>query len=148
MMKNVLRLFLVLSFALFSTAAFAQTSTTGSIEGKVLDVNGAAVPGVGVSVKSPNLISPQSTTTDDQGTYRVLNLPPGKYTVVIESAKGFAKFEQSVDVNLSKTTGFDIQLQAANVGATVTVTANGGTGIDTSAATTGSRPPISAIARC
>ncbi|HXM33875.1 MAG TPA: TonB-dependent receptor, partial [Pyrinomonadaceae bacterium] len=137
-MKNVLRLFLVLSFALLSTAAFAQTSTTGSIEGRVVDSNGAAVPGVGVGVKSPNLISPQSTTTDDQGSYRVLNLPPGKYTVTIESAKGFAKFEQSVDVNLSKTSTLDVQLQAANIGASVTVTESAGAGIDTSGVTTGS----------
>src|SRR5882762_9931690 len=105
-MKNVLRLIMVLSFALLSTAAFAQTSTTGSIEGKVVDVNGAAVPGVGVSVKSPNLISPQSTTTDDQGNYRVLNLPPGKYTVTVEAAKGFAKSDQTVN-----TTGSNVSTE-------------------------------------
>ena len=74
MMKNVLRLFLVLSIALVTTGVFAQTSTTGSIEGRVVDSNGAAVPGVAVSVKSPNLISPQSTTTSDEGNYR-LKLP-------------------------------------------------------------------------
>ena len=128
-MKNVLRLFLVLSFALLSTTAFAQSSTTGSIEGRVIDSTGAAVPGVGISVTSPNLISPQSTTTDDQGNYRVLNLPPGKYTVAVEAAKGFGKSEQTVDVNLSKTSTLDIQVQAANVGATVTVTESAGAGM-------------------
>src|SRR6185295_18258123 len=107
-------------------------------EGRVVDSNGAAVPGVGVTVKSPNLISPQSTTTDDQGNYRLLNLPPGKYTVVIEAAKGFAKFEQSTEVNLSKTTAYDVQLAAQSVGASVTVTESAGAGIDTSANTTGS----------
>ncbi len=137
-MKIVSRLFLALSFALLSTTAFAQSSTTGSIEGRVVDVNGAAVPGVGVSVKSPNLISPQSATTDDQGNYRVLSLPPGKYTVVIEATKGFARFEQTVDVNLSKTSALDVLLQAANVGATVTVTESAGAGIDATANTSGS----------
>ena len=137
-MKNVLRLFLLLSFALLSTTAFAQSSTTGSIEGRVVDANGAAVPGVAVSVKSPNLISPQSTTTDEQGNYRVLNLPPGKYTVVVEAAQGFGKFEQTVDVNLSKTSGLDVQLQLAQVGATVIVSDTAGTGIDTTANTSGS----------
>ncbi len=136
-MKSIFRLFLVLSFALCSTVAFAQTSTTGSIEGRVVDSAGAAVPGIGVSAKSPNLISPQSTTTDEQGKYRFSNLPPGKYTVVIEAAKGFGRSEQSVDVNLSKTTSYDISLLAANVGASVTVT-SAGAGIDTSASTTGS----------
>jgi len=137
-MKNVLRLFLLLSFALLSTTAFAQSSTTGSIEGRVVDANGAAVPGVSVSVKSPNLISPQSTTTDEQGNYRVLNLPPGKYTVLVEAAQGFAKFEQTVDVSLSKTSGLDVQLQLAQVGATVIVSDTAGAGIDTTANTSGS----------
>jgi outer membrane receptor protein involved in Fe transport len=137
MMKNVLRLFLVLSIALVTTGVFAQTSTTGSLEGRVVDSAGAAVPGVAISVKSPNLISPQSATTNDEGNYRILNLPPGKYTVTIEAAKGFSRFEQSVDVSLSKTTSYDVQLQAASVGASVTVT-SAGAGIDTTGSTTGS----------
>jgi outer membrane receptor protein involved in Fe transport len=129
-MKNVLRLSVLLGFALLCAAAFAQSS----IEGRIVDATGAAVPGVGVSVKSPNLISPQSTTTDDGGNYRVLALPPGKYTLVIEAAKGFARFEQTVEINLSKTATVDVQLQ----GATVTVTESAGASIDQTANTTGS----------
>ena len=49
-MKNSMR-FIVLSLFVLcvSLTAFAQTSTTGSIEGTVTDVNGAAVPGVTVT---------------------------------------------------------------------------------------------------
>ena len=136
--KQTIAVVFILCLGLLAGQTFAQSSTTGSIEGRVVDSNGAAVPGVGVSVKSPNLISPQSATTDDQGNYRVLNLPPGKYTIVIEAVKGFARFEQMVDVNLSKTSALDVQLQAQNVGATVTVTEGAGAGIDTTANTTGS----------
>jgi uncharacterized protein YccT (UPF0319 family) len=52
-MKKSMR-FLVLSlFVLcFSLSAFAQTSTTGSIEGMVIDQNGAAVPGAIVTVST------------------------------------------------------------------------------------------------
>src|SRR5947209_9261693 len=94
---------LALVLSLFAVSASAQTSTTGSVEGTVTDVNGAAVPGVTVTVSGPNLIRSQSATTNDEGIYRIPNIPPGRYTVTVEAAKGFAKFEQTAfQVNLSK----------------------------------------------
>src|SRR6201982_2117259 len=78
-MKNVFKFIalsaLLLSFALFAGSVFAQTSTTGSIEGSVSDQAGAAVPGISVKVSSPNLISAQTATTDSSGRFRILNLP-------------------------------------------------------------------------
>jgi outer membrane receptor protein involved in Fe transport len=141
-MKNSMRFFVlslfVLCFALASGSAFSQTLATGSLEGSVTDTNGAAVPGVEVRVTSPNLISPQTTTTNDEGRFRILNLPPGRYTVTVEAAKGFGKFERTdVEINLSKTSSLDVQLALAAVGATVDVTASSGASIDTSANTTG-----------
>src|SRR5262249_13936918 len=142
-MKNVFKFFalsaLLACFALFAGSVFAQTSTTGSIEGTVTDSTGAAVPGVAVRVTSPNLISAQSATTDDGGRYKILNLPPGKYTVTIEAEKGFAKFERGdVEVNLSRTSGVEIQLQPAGAQASVTVTDTAGAAVDVSGTTTGS----------
>src|SRR5260370_26982117 len=37
--------------------------------------------------------SPQTATTNDNGRYTILNLPPGPYKIAIE-ATGFAKYEQ------------------------------------------------------
>ena len=92
-MKNSMRFIVLSLFVLcFSFTAFAQTSTTGSIEGQVVDINGAPVPNVTVSVTSPNLISPQTAQTDDQGRYRILNLPPGRYEVKVAATGGFAEF--------------------------------------------------------
>ncbi len=107
-MKNVFKFIalsaLLMSFALFAGSAFAQTSTTGSIEGSVTDTTGASVPGISVRVTSPNLISAQTAITDDSGRFRILGLPPGKYAVAVEADKGFAKFERTdVEVNLSRT---------------------------------------------
>src|SRR5919199_4892076 len=93
-MRIVTLALLALCMALFTSGAFAQTQTTGSIEGTVVDTNGNPVPGVTVSVTSPNLITPQSATTDNEGRYRILNLPPGMYKVNVEATKGFAAFEQ------------------------------------------------------
>jgi outer membrane receptor protein involved in Fe transport len=142
-MKNVFKFFalsaLLTCFALFAGSVFAQTSTTGSIEGTVTDSTGAAVPGVAVKVTSPNLISAQTATTDDGGRYRILNLPPGRYAVTVEAEKGFAKFEKNdVEVNLSRNTSVEVQLQPAGAQASVTVTDTAGAAVDVSGTTTGS----------
>src|SRR5205085_5156448 len=142
-MKNVFKFFalsaVLTCFALFAGSVFAQTSTTGSIEGTITDPNGAAVPGVTVKVTSPNLISAQTATTDSSGRYKVLNLPPGKYTVTIEAEKGFEKAERTdVEVNLSRTSTADVQMKVAGTQASVTVTDTAGAAVDVSSNTAGS----------
>src|SRR3979490_1170629 len=101
-MKKFFMLVLALSLGLAAASAFAQSSTTGSIEGTVTDTNGAAVPNVTVAVTSPNLIVPQTAQTDSQGHFYIANLPPGKYSVKVAAAGGFAEYTQGdVSVNLS-----------------------------------------------
>src|SRR3954447_11901774 len=93
---------LVLIVAWASQVA-GQTSTTGSIEGKISDPNGASVRGATVTVTSPNLIQAKTATTDDDVRYQILALPPGAYKVAVE-ASGFGNFEQSdIVVNLGRT---------------------------------------------
>ncbi|MGZ8845958.1 MAG: TonB-dependent receptor [Pyrinomonadaceae bacterium] len=126
-------LVLVLAFA---AQVSGQTSTTGSLEGKVTDPNGASVRGATVTATSPNLISTQTATTGDDGHYQILSLPPGTYKVVVE-ASGFAKFEQSdIQVNLGRTASLDAQIQLATATASVTVT--GSAAVDTAQNTSGS----------
>jgi outer membrane receptor protein involved in Fe transport len=136
MMKKIFMFVMAMALAFFATSAMAQTSTTGSIEGTVTDPNGAAVKGATVTVTSPNLISPQTATTKDDGRFQILSLPPGTYKVAIE-AQGFAKYESGdVAVNLGRTSSADASLQLATATASVTVT--GGAAVDTAANTTGS----------
>ncbi|PYS75734.1 MAG: hypothetical protein DMF66_18615 [Acidobacteria bacterium] len=129
---------LALALSLFTVSASAQTSTTGSIEGTVVDVNGAAVPGVTVTVSGPNLIRAQSATSNAEGLYHIQNIPPGIYTVTVESAKGFAKFEQTdVGVNLDKASTVAVQLRPQGATEVVNVTASSGATIDVNTNTTG-----------
>ena len=127
---------LVICFALLTSSALAQTSTTGSIGGTVTDPGGAVVRGATITVTSPNLISTQSATTNDDGRYQVPNLPPGQYKLTVEGS-GFAKYEQdNLSINLGRTTTGDVQLGLASATATVTVT--GGAAVDVGQTTTGS----------
>jgi hypothetical protein len=140
-MKNVLKFFslsaLLVCFALFAGSSFAQTTTTGSIEGVVTDSTGAAVPGVTVTATRQGGRT-TSATTNEEGLFRISNVEPGIYTVSIEAAKGFAKFEQTdVPVNLSRTSSINIQLRPQGAAETVTVTAGSGAAIDVTQNTTG-----------
>jgi outer membrane receptor protein involved in Fe transport len=135
-MKRFLGWLSAVTLLFVSITAMGQTATTGSIEGAVTDPNGAAVKGATISVTSPNLISPQTAMTDDNGRFRILALPPGAYKLKVE-ASGFAPFEQdTITVNLGRTTNTDAQLGLASASATVTVTT--GSAVDAAQNTTGS----------
>ena len=140
-MKNVFKFIglsaLLMSFALFAGSAFAQTTTTGSIEGTVTDPTGAAVAGVTVTATRQGGRS-ATATTNDEGFFRIPALEPGQYTVTVESEKGFAKYEESnVPVNLSRVSTVVVQLRPQGAAETVTVTAGAGAGIDVTQNTTG-----------
>jgi hypothetical protein len=138
-MKTILQILTVFVFALGLAIipVTAQTSTTGNIEGTVTDSTGAVVPGATVTVSGGNLVRSLTVTANDDGFFRVGNVPPGRYTVKVEAAgKGFATYEnQNIEVNLSRTTTVDSVLQPQSAGATVDVVA--GSEIDTTQNTSG-----------
>src|SRR5687767_734248 len=136
-MKNSMR-FIVLSLFVLcvSFTAFAQTSTTGSIEGTVVDVNGAAVPGVTVTASRQGGRA-TTTTSGADGTFRIQQLEPGQYTVSVAASQGFAAFERTdVPVSLSSVSTLVVQLNPAGATATVDVTAGAPT-VDVTQNTTG-----------
>jgi outer membrane receptor protein involved in Fe transport len=129
---------LVLCFALFTMSAFGQSQTTGAIEGVVTDPQGGVLPNATITVSGANLIRPQTTQTDDSGRFTVLNLPPGKYTVTVGATAGFAEtVRNDVEVNLSKTSTADVQVNIAGQTNTVTITDTAGAAVDVNANTTG-----------
>ena len=138
-MKNVFRFIgLSLMIACFALSAFAQTSTTGSIEGTVSDQTGAPVANATVTATSPNLQGNQSAQTNSDGKYQILNLPPGKYTVTITEQAGFGKLERAdVTVNLSKTTTVDLTVLPAGTQAQVTITGSDVAAVDVTSTTAG-----------
>jgi outer membrane receptor protein involved in Fe transport len=127
---------LAVVLSLFASAS-AQTSTTGSIEGTVTDVNGAAVPGVTVTATRTGGRS-QIAVSNDEGIYRLPQLEPGRYVVLVEAAKGFARFEQTdVEVSLGHTSNITVSLRPQGATEVVEVTASSGAAIDVTANTTG-----------
>ncbi|MEP6704406.1 MAG: TonB-dependent receptor, partial [Acidobacteriota bacterium] len=128
-MKKNIKFFALAIFAVFSlffvTATIAQTSTTGTVEGSVLDTAGAAVPNASITLSGPNLIRAQTTTSGSEGTYRFSSVPPGRYVVEVAQSGGFGAYRQeNIEVNLTRGTTVNITLGAAGVGGVVDVVAS------------------------
>lgn len=139
-MKTKFKYFTLAIFAVtslfFATATMAQTSTTGEISGMVSDQNGAPVPGAEITISGPGMLGSKSAKSNEDGNYRFLAVPPGKYTIEVAAKSGFAAFKQdNIVVNLSTASTVNIELRAAGVGGEVTVTAS--PDIDTVNNTTG-----------
>ena len=80
-----------------------QSAQSASLVGRVTDESGGAMPGVTVTVKSPALQVPQQTTvTGVDGDYRLLELPPGVYSVTFE----LSGFQTSARTDVHLTVGF------------------------------------------
>lgn len=106
---------------------FAQSqAATGNIEGRVTDPNGAAVPGVMITATNQETGLTKNAKADDEGIYRIILLPPGKYKVTTSEAQGFgvAAYENVV-VTVGGQSPLDIQLSVGTGQVIVDVAAEG-----------------------
>ncbi|CAN5739347.1 hypothetical protein BH20ACI3_BH20ACI3_27540 [soil metagenome] len=108
----------------FATAGVAQTQiTSGTIQGTVLDANGAAVPGAGVEVKNVETNFSRNLTTDEDGRFVALSLPPGKYTVTV-SKQGFATLVvEDANLTVGQAMSLPLSMKVSGVEERVTITA-------------------------
>ncbi len=100
--------------------AAAQGVQTGGLRGLVTDSQDLPVPGVAVTVRSEALQGTRDASTETDGTYLFLTLPPGGYVVSFEIA-GFASIERAAIVPLGGSAELDVVLQPAGVAEEVQV---------------------------
>jgi Carboxypeptidase regulatory-like domain len=120
-MKGRILLLLVAAFVGSPCLALAQASGTGSVIGRIADSSGAVLPGVSVTLKSPEALGQFTGVTDAQGLYRVSNLPPATYEARAE-LQGFQTSVQKITVRLGATITADFALAIGSMSESVTVT--------------------------
>src|SRR5438034_3732494 len=119
MVKSLVAL-LVAASVLAPLAASAQIDM-GSLRGYVKDEQGGALPGVTVTATSPQLIQPATAVTDEQGYYRLNNLPPGTYAIGAELTGFSALKRPDILLRAGATFQVDITMKIGALQETVTV---------------------------
>jgi hypothetical protein len=113
----------VLILSTWSISALAQDITSGTIQGTVTDEHGAAIPGAAVEAKNLGTNFTRVFTTDSDGRFTLLSMPPGRYVVSI-TKQGFAKLNQeNVDLTVGRSISLNVALKVSGVSGEVTITA-------------------------
>jgi outer membrane receptor for ferrienterochelin and colicin len=118
-MRSKYFLLLLAAVALMALPAIAQ-NPTGTLTGSVTDGR-EALPGVTVTVSSPNLQGKRVAVSSINGDYIFRFLPPGEYQARFE-LQGFQTIETTVKLSAAQTARLDATMPQAAVAEEVTVT--------------------------
>ena len=112
--------FMFLFILVFAFTAFGQVNS--SLTGRVtMDEN--PLPGVTVTISSPNLQGVRTTVTDVNGNYNFAAIPPGAYTVRFEM-ESMQTVTRTAQVGLGQTGRADAEMQLSAMAEAITVTAS------------------------
>lgn len=93
---------------------------TASVVGRVLDPNGAVIPGMQVTLTLNDRNAAQSQTTDDEGNFRFVNIGVGTYQLEVAAQSGFAGATiNNINASEGKETPLDVTLQVGGEMVTV-----------------------------
>lgn len=121
MRRIATRLSFVSVFVLGLTIGLFGQERTGDIEGIVSDQNSAAIAGAEVTVTGIDIGFSRSLKTGSDGSFRLLQVPPGRYRVTANGS-GFQSSTSEVLVNLGQTAIVRFSLPIESATATVEVT--------------------------
>jgi hypothetical protein len=106
-----------------SALAFSQSKETGAIVGTVTDQENTPLPGVTMTLTSPNLMGVRTSVTNAQGEYRFPALPPGEYSLKAE-IQGFKTYiQEQIRLTTTSRLTVDMTMTQAAVAEEVTVVA-------------------------
>ena len=117
------RLTLILSFSvvLFMAASAAAQQATGKIVGTVTDAQGGVMPGVKVTATNQATKIANSSVTNNEGLYQILNLPIGDYRITAER-DGFRTLETDAPpLEINQVLRVDVHMEVGARNESVTV---------------------------
>ena len=102
--------------------AFGQAqSNAADLQGTVRDSTGAVVANAAVTARNPGTNFSRSATTNDEGFYRIVNVPPGDYEVTVEATNFKKSVLPKVTVTVGQAAGLDIALEPGQISESVTI---------------------------
>jgi hypothetical protein len=143
MRKTFIKVTFLMSLVLCLAAVAFGQETTGSIEGSVKDPTGALVPNITVTITTAKVSAGDTTstgigagfrrtaTTNEEGSFRVLQIPPGFYDVVTTPSSGFGESRyENVQVAIGKATQLTVTVNPGNAVNTVDIVASEAVPVD------------------
>ena len=113
-------LFLVL--LLSAHVAFGQAqSNAADLQGTVKDATGAVVANATVTARNPATNISKNATTNDEGFYRIINLPPGDYEVTVEAASFKKSVIPKVTITVGQAAELNVTMELGQLSESVTV---------------------------
>jgi hypothetical protein len=106
--------------AVFLSSVGLNAQTLNGINGTITDTSEAVIPGAHVTATNTNTGVASSVITTSEGTFTIVGLIPGKYSVEVD-ARQFKKAELVVTVEVAKMSTANIQMQIGSTTETVQV---------------------------
>jgi outer membrane receptor protein involved in Fe transport len=119
---HLLHLVIIIFLILIAFPSFIFSGTTGKISGRVVDrETGEPLIGTNIILESTYL----GAASDQNGNYVILNIPPGRYTVIARMMGYEVKKVENVKVSIDLTTqiNFELSSQVLDSGGEVVVIA-------------------------
>jgi hypothetical protein len=113
---------LITILLLCANVAFGQAqSNAADLQGTVKDSTGALVANASVTARNPATNISRTTTSNDEGFYRLINLPPGDYEVTVEAPTFKKTVLPKVTVTVGQAAEVNITLELGQLTEIVTV---------------------------
>src|SRR5215213_5138279 len=118
------RVFWAVCFLILAALTATAQEFRGSLAGKIIDPNGAVVPGSKVDIKNVETGIVSSVNTGEDGGYSFPLLPPGKYQLTVTKENFNTAVRDGIQVRVADRLTLDVQLEIG-VTAMVTTVASG-----------------------
>src|SRR5262245_52764846 len=112
---------LALVIVLDGVSGRAWAQSTATLQGAVVDTQGAVMPGVSVSIRNVATGLDRTTISDNAGQYVAASLQPGHYLVTAH-IEGFQDQKAEVDLGPAQTSVVNFKLGLAALQEALTVT--------------------------
>jgi len=112
---------LVITLAAASVAFGQAQSNAADLQGTIRDATNAVVTNATVTARNPATNFSRTTTTNDDGFYRLINLPPGDYEITVEAASFKKLVLPTVTVTVGQSAEVNATLQPGELTETVVV---------------------------